>query len=214
MLLVINMQVEWIFFDLGNTLYSEADSDGERVERLLEKNNLRISPADFLLQMESGAAAYAASPFSYARKCFGIEADEPYSSEKEKLFEGVHDVLQRLFGRYHLGVLANQPSSTLERLKRDGIYPFFEVCLLSETEDLYKPDIAFFEYAAKKANCMPSKIVMVGDRLDNDIMPAKKLGMKTIRIKQGLNAVQKPINEEYAPDIEINSLLELGAILI
>lgn len=209
MLLVNDMQIEWIFFDLGNTLYDEEESDFERVISLLERAKCGISPTDFLEKMKCGAVSYASSPFTYAREYFGITESYPYSSEKEVLFDGVYDVLRVLSRRYKLGILANQPSSTLERLKRDGIYDFFNICLLSETESMTKPDIAFFEYAIRKADCIPSKIVMVGDRLDNDIMPAKRSGMKTIRIKQGLNSVQKPISSEYVPDWEITSVQQL-----
>lgn len=35
------------------------------------------------------------------------------------------------------------------------------------------------------AKCKPENAVMIGDRIDNDIVPAKQLGMKTIWIKQG-----------------------------
>ena len=79
-------------------------------------------------------------------------------------------------------------------MKQDGIYHYFDLCLLSETENLLKPDLAFFYYAIQKVECRPDRIVMIGDRLDNDIMPAKKAGMKTVRIKQGLHSVQQPIN--------------------
>ena len=41
------------------------------------------------------------------------------------------------------------------------------------------------EIAMKKAETTPSRSVMTGDYLDNDIVPAKSLGMKTIWIKQG-----------------------------
>jgi len=207
------MQFEWIFFDLGNTLYNEKNADYDRVVSLIEKSKCNISPNDFLKQMKCGAALYASSPFTYAREHFGITTNHTYSTEKEVLFDGVYDVLHILSRKYKLGVLANQPSSTLERLKRDEIYGFFDICLLSETENMFKPDIAFFEYAIKKANCCPSKIVMVGDRLDNDIMPAKKAGMKTIRIKQGLNSVQKPLSDEYSPDWEVTSVHQLCDIL-
>ena len=207
------MQLEWIFFDLGNTLYDEKDSDYERVISLIKRSKCAISPADFLKQMKCGAASYAASPFAYAREYFGITINYPYSSEKEVLFDGVYDVLHILSEKYKLGILANQPSSTLERLKRDGIYSFFDVCLLSETENMFKPDISFFEYAIKKTGCSPSKIAMVGDRLDNDIMPAKKSGMKTIWIKQGLNSVQKPLSNEYVPDWEVTSVQQLCCLL-
>ena len=50
---------------------------------------------------------------------------------------------------------------------------------------------------------------MVGDRLDNDIMPAKKSGMTTIRIIQGLNSVQKPLSDEYVPDWEVTAVQQL-----
>ena len=111
--------------------------------------------------------------------------------------------------RYHLGVLANQPASTLDRLKHDGKYTFFDVCLLSDCVNMQKPDIRFFEYALEKIQCDSQNVIMVGDRLDNDIMPAKKAGMKTVRIIQGLNAVQEPFDNTYIPDYEANSVPEL-----
>ncbi len=211
--MVNNMQFEWIFFDLGNTLYDENNSDYERIVSLIERCKCDISSDDFLKQMKCGVASYAVSPFAYARKYFGITENYPYSSEKEVLFDGVYDTLRILSKKYKLGILANQLSNTLERLKRDEIYNFFDICLLSETENMFKPDIAFFEYAIKKADCCSSKIVMVGDRLDNDIMPAKKSGMKTIRIKQGLNSVQKPLSDEYVPDWEVTSVQQLSCFL-
>ena len=97
-------------------------------------------------------------------------------------------------------------------MKRDGIYPYFDLCLLSETENLFKPDLAFFDYAIQKAECQPDRIVMIGDRLDNDIMPAKKTGMKTVRMKQGLHSVQQPISDAYRPDWEIQSVQQLVAL--
>ena len=205
---------QWLFFDLGNTLYDETYSDLERVTSLLEKAAPSISVPDFLAQMRAGAAAYAPSPFQYARKHFAIPCDEPYSTDKEVLFDGVAELLKALREMYRLAVLANQPSSTAERLKRDGIYGFFDICLLSETEGLSKPDPAFFEYGIKKAGCSPERITMIGDRLDNDIYPAKMAVMKTIRIRQGLSAVQEPISDEYRPDATVSSLNELGELLL
>lgn len=53
---------------------------------------------------------------------------------------------------------------------------------------------------------------MIGDRLDNDIYPAKKIGMNTIWIKQGFGAYQIPKSKEYEPDIAINHLTKLTNI--
>ena len=204
--------IEWLFFDLGNTLYDETYSEYERVVSLIKASKRSIDPSDFIAQMRLGASVYAPSPFAYARNHFGIEENYPYSGEKEVLFDGVAVVLKQLSACYRLGVLANQPTSTLERLKRDGIYQYFDLCLLSETENLSKPDLAFFDYAIQKAECQPDRIVMIGDRLDNDIMPAKKAGMKTVRIKQGLYSVQHPISDAYCPDWEIQSVQKLFSL--
>ena len=50
---------------------------------------------------------------------------------------------------------------------------------------------------------------MIGDRIDNDIVPAKELGMKTIWIKQGFGKYWNIKSENEIPDEEINSLSEL-----
>ncbi len=207
------MNDKWILFDLGNTLYDESISDYERVYKLINNNNLSVSIDEFIQQMKEKARCYAESPFASARKHFGIQANQAYSTEKEVLFDGVFDVLEEISKTYHLGIVANQPSSTLERLKRDNLYSYFEVCLLSDIENMQKPDIGFFEYALSKIKCNPENVIMVGDRLDNDIMPAKKVGMKTIRIRQGLHGVQEPISDAYMPDYEVDSVKGLLALL-
>ena len=76
-----------------------------------------------------------------------------------------------------------------------------------------KPDIRLFQAGLEKAGCKASEAIMVGDRLDNDIYPAKSLGMKTVWIKQGLSKFQVPKTAEFVPDYEINLLTELLTIL-
>ena len=71
-----------------------------------------------------------------------------------------------------------------------------------------KPDIRIFGYALDKTNCSPQETCMIGDRLDNDILPAKSLGMKTVWIKQGFGALQKPLSKSEEPDYTINNLTE------
>ena len=63
------------------------------------------------------------------------------------------------------------------------------------------PDRRIFEIALERSGCKPENAVMIGDRIDNDIVPAKQLGMKTIWIKTGIwkfvdcnwTRVKKPI---------------------
>lgn len=48
-----------------------------------------------------------------------------------------------------------------------------------------KLNLEIFEYALRKAHCLPHEAIMIGDRIDNDIMPATQIGMKTVWVKQG-----------------------------
>ncbi len=203
------MSIKWLFFDLGDTIYDETLSNRQRADDLLCKSSVKVSYDAFLSEMKKAAMAYAESPFASARKSLSIAEDVPYSNEREVLFPDALKVISQLSEKYKLGIIANQPQNTRERLIADGLDGYFDVSLLSDCEDLYKPDLRFFEYALSKAGIKGSEAVMIGDRLDNDIYPAKKLGMTTVRIRQGLSVVQTPKTSEYAPDYEIDKLSEL-----
>lgn len=203
------MKVKWLFFDLGGTVYDEMLSDKQRIDNLIEKANLQITYEDFYAEMQKAAKLYAPSPFAAARKSLGITENELYSNQKEILYPNALDVIKKLSRSYSLGVIANQPPNTAERLKSDGLSDYFGICLLSECVDLFKPDRRFFERAVSEAGCEPGECVMIGDRLDNDISPAKSIGMKTVRIVQGLYSVQKAESDGCFADCEINELTEL-----
>ena len=201
--------VKWLFFDLGGTVYDETFSDKQRIDRLVEKAQFDITYDDFYSEMQKSATEFAPSPFGAARETLGIEENVPYSNEKEILYPNAVEVIRKLSEKYKLGIIANQPPNTAERLKNDGLYDLFQICLLSECVNLFKPDTAFFKCALEEAGCKACEAVMIGDRLDNDVFPAKSVGMKTVRIVQGLYSVQRAISEEYAADYEINGLAEL-----
>lgn len=59
------------------------------------------------------------------------------------------------------------------------------------------------------AGCKPEEAAMVGDRLDNDIIPANDLGMYTIWIKQGNWVYASPGEKLEYPDLTISSLKEM-----
>lgn len=50
---------------------------------------------------------------------------------------------------------------------------------------------------------------MIGDRIDNDIVPAKQLGMKTIWVKQGFESLWNLTDESEKADIEIDNLSDI-----
>lgn len=65
----------------------------------------------------------------------------------------------------------------------------------------------------ERANCLPEKAAMIGDRLDNDITPAKQVGLTTIWIRQGFGGMAHPMTKEETPDYCVYSLYGLLALL-
>ena len=49
----------------------------------------------------------------------------------------------------------------------------------------------------------PAACIMAGDRIDKDVIPAKQLGMKTIRVRVGLHKGQQPRTPDEIPDAEL-----------
>jgi HAD superfamily hydrolase (TIGR01509 family) len=121
-----------------------------------------------------------------------ILAQARYDKELESPYQGAEQTLRALSSRYRIGVIANQPAGTEERLTKWGLMPFISVCFSSTEVGLEKPDPAIFELALSQSGCEPEQAVMIGDRIDNDIRPARLLSWKTIRIAQGFARFQSP----------------------
>ncbi|MBI3199508.1 MAG: HAD family hydrolase [Rhodospirillales bacterium] len=122
----------------------------------------------------------------------------------------IDGLLRRLHGRgVPLGIVANQPAAARERLQRVGIGEFFAYHGLSALTGLRKPDPRAFAAAAEALGLAPSACIMVGDRIDNDIVPAKSVGMAAIRFKTGRYRRQIPRSAAETPDADVTDVREL-----
>jgi len=92
--------------------------------------------------------------------------------------------------------------------------PFISICLSSKEVGLEKPDPAIFQLALSQSGCEPSQAVMIGDRLDNDIRPARLLGWKTIRIAQGFARFQSPRDGLDEADLTLANLKGLVPVFM
>ena len=72
-----------------------------------------------------------------------------------------------------------------------------------------KPDERIFKFALKQANCPAQNACMIGDRLDNDIIPAQHIGMRTVWIKQGFGGLGNLDKLSTFPDYIVENLSEL-----
>lgn len=127
------------------------------------------------------------------------------------------DVVPTLHGLldagYRLGVIANQPSQVRAAMERDGLVGFFEVWGVSDDLGLHKPDPALFRRTLELAGVPGERTVMVGDRLDYDMRPARAAGMHTVWLLRG-EAPDDPTPAQLAePDVAIEELQQLLDVL-
>jgi HAD superfamily hydrolase (TIGR01509 family) len=113
-----------------------------------------------------------------------------------------------------LGILANQPRSTQEALERAGIAPLCDGVWLSEAVGLVKPDPAFFRLALDAWALAPERVAYVGDRPDNDVAPARRLGLTAVRLRRGPHASQVPRSDDERADVEAWDLAEAARRLV
>src|SRR6267142_4977599 len=193
----------WLFFDLGNTLISEETAWERRIQRLvssLERYGRRRAIEEVRAALREASEEFARRLITRAiekliddlecRKL--ILAEARYDKELESPDESAEQTLRALSSRYRIGVIANQTAGTEERLAKWGLMPFISICLSSTEVGLEKPDPAIFELALSQSGCEPEQAVMIGDRIGNDIRPARQLGWKTIRVAQGFARFQSP----------------------
>ena len=200
----------WIFFDIGSTLVDEEAACLHRIRDMIR--GMPVTLEQFLEQR----IRYAKEGFNGDQKAiehFGL-TKTPWPSEDEIPDPDAAATLAALTARgYRLGVIANQNPGAAERLANWGLLRYFRVVAASAELGLAKPDPAIFLRALELADCRPENAVMVGDRLDNDIRPAKALGMRTVRMQKGLAACSKPSCAAELADHSVDSLRDLLWIL-
>jgi HAD superfamily hydrolase (TIGR01549 family) len=187
---------------------------------------IRVDQA--MVDQASEAAVAAFAPDAYAHMVETLCGGDPRTVERVRqrvramvgnldvfqLRPEIDGLLRRLNDRgLKLGIVANQPQAARERLARAGISDLFAYQGLSGFTGFSKPAARAFQAAAEALGMTPPDCVMVGDRIDNDIAPAKALGMATIQLRGGRHRRQKPRSPAEEPDAVVTDVLELEAAI-
>jgi FMN phosphatase YigB (HAD superfamily) len=105
-----------------------------------------------------------------------------------------------------VGVVGNQ-TAELERWAREADQLPVDVISSSASLGVAKPDLRFFERIVDLAGVSaPGEVAYVGDRVDNDVLPALAAGMVAVHVRRG------PWGRlQHAPEaaLTIDSLAEL-----
>ena len=127
----------------------------------------------------------------------------------DDLYPDAAACLRELSGAgYRIGVVGNQPVQAGAALA-DLELPI-DLLASSSAWGVHKPDPRFFERIATELNLPASEIAYVGDRVDNDVLPALAAGMVAVHIRRGpWGHVHAGLPEAARADIRIESLSEL-----
>jgi FMN phosphatase YigB (HAD superfamily) len=91
-----------------------------------------------------------------------------------------------------------------------GVEKYFQFVILAQEVGIEKPDPGIFHLAVERAGCLPSEFLYVGDSQADDIVGARKAGVKIAWFNR-INAQLQP--DIPRPDYEIDRLSKLLEIL-
>jgi FMN phosphatase YigB (HAD superfamily) len=145
--------------------------------------------------------------------------DELYSAHMErwkqrhpplKLSDGFDIEAKRICQRYKMVNAGQYGREILDLLEERSLLSCFASHLTQDDFAITKPDPRYYEQIVARANVLPAECIMVGDRIDKDVIPAKQLGMKTVMIRSGIHRNQQPRVPSEIPDIELPSVRGLA----
>jgi FMN phosphatase YigB (HAD superfamily) len=225
-------KAEWVFFDVGDVLFNEDPQHLLYFHELLaalRRNGVEIhwdqylalimdavkkGPSTFLT--DSGVAACGSAERWHTIHAEGRAVYEAIRKPRPfgVLLDGITGVVLEARKHFKVGIIANQHAQIMASFEDYGIKSLFDLIIIDEIVGAAKPDPEIFRIALRQANCAPENAIIVGDRTDNDVAPAKAVGMRTLRFRRGmLYAAADPLTPEQVPDIQVTSIAELAAAI-
>jgi HAD superfamily hydrolase (TIGR01549 family) len=131
---------------------------------------------------------------------------DPWANRLYQLTLDAHAALKRLSVLCPLALVSNTAPAARRWLQRNRLERYFGAILLSCEVGISKPDEGIFREALDAVICRPEDAVMIGDRLDADIAPALRLGLWTLRVRQGPSYWQTPQHEGERAHLTVPSL--------
>lgn len=131
----------------------------------------------------------------------------------EDLYPDALGCLAALHASGRVAVLAGNQPAAAERALRELGAPVDAVAG-SASWGVAKPSSAFFARVAQLCGVPPGEIAYVGDRVDNDVVPAVEAGMRAVLVRRGPWATaQARWPEASRADAVVDDLTDLVAVL-
>ncbi len=174
------MALRAVFFDVGETLIDE-----ERWWRVLaEREGLQ----PHVVWAALGVTIERGEEHNALWGHLGIDRPSTWWNtleyELSDLYPDAVPCLEAVRGLgLRVGIVGNQ-TAALEQWARDAELPA-DVVSSSASLGVRKPDLAFFDRVVELAGCAAADVAYVGDRVDNDVLPAAAAGLVAVHVRRG-----------------------------
>ena len=209
--------VRLVVFDVGETLVDETRMWGEWADWL------GVTRLTFFATLGSVIAArqHHNRVFELLRPGLDLRCEREARQqrgrmtriERQDLYPDAVPALTRLRAAGLLiGIAGNQPEEAEAEIRALGLPIDFVAS--SARWGVAKPDPAFFHRIVSEAGVAPTQIVYVGDRLDNDVLPAIAAGMIGVFLRRGpWGVIHATWPEAARADLRLECLDELPEAL-
>ena len=216
----MNKNFKCVIFDLDGTLINSGPDLLNSLNYVLSQNNLnRIDKNVIGNLVGGGAEAMIRKGYTHLNAILdekkipslvNLFIDHYYKNctRETTLYDGVLDILKFLNEKTYICLCTNKKQFLAEKILEEfEVNNFFNYILGSDGKTPLKPEIEMPKKCLDKFQLLADQVVFVGDS-ENDILPAKNLGMFSVHVTYGYGKLQ----EKFKADLVISKIKELRKI--
>jgi FMN phosphatase YigB (HAD superfamily) len=210
-------RIRCVVFDVGETLVDETRHWGEWADWLGVPRLTVFAALGAVIER----GWHHRRVFDLVRPGLDVEAESrrraeagwTYRFEPGDFYPDALPCLAELIGAgFRVGLAGNQPEAAEAALAAAGVQADFIAA--SARWGVEKPDPAFFAEVVDAAGVPAAAIAYVGDRLDNDVLPAAAAGMISVFLRRGpWGVIHGDAPEAGRADLRLRSLEGLASLL-
>ncbi len=129
------------------------------------------------------------------------------------LVEGALPFLQEMSRRFKLVIVSNTVNSyavDIDRvMKKLGLRQYFAHIITSLDVGIAKPEPGIFEEALRVSGLECAEVIMIGDRVDTDILGANRMGICSVLVRWRERHPLRILTEKHKPSFIARSLSEV-----
>lgn len=221
------MTITTVLLDAGGVIVDESEQEVIRAQIIVEVLSAIVpgySISRYQSDIEGAVRVFCPSAYQYVfrkhlkndrslfDKVYALHLDKWRQRKPPlKLSFGLEREVKAISRHFKIGIAGQYGREILNLLEDRSILDCFVYRLTQDDFPITKPDPRYYEQIVEACGVQPQECIMVGDRIDKDVVPAKQLGMKTILIRTGLHRNQQPRIPFEVPDAELEGVPGLAA---